>query len=250
MDGHTYVSRQRAHLDGQHTFSDQFSSARADDADTEHALSFGINEQFGETFGTIDGGGASGSGPWKFRDGDFAPLFIGLRLGQSSPGDFGIGEDNGGNRIRFEGDFVAGDGFDGGASFMHGFVREHRFSGDVADGVNCRIGSLPLPVDFDESLLIDFDLRFVEAGDFGVWTASHRHQHTIEDLLFFFYVRTFESYSDAGLFVFQRFDGGVEENRGEKFFETLMQRKDQVAVGSGSKPGIISTHVTLVPSVA
>src|ERR1700679_65209 len=74
--------------------------------------------------------------------------------------------------FRSEGDFGAGDGFYGGAAFMHSFVGKHRFSGNVADGVDCGIGGLALAVDFDESLLIDFDFCFVEAGDFGIWAAS------------------------------------------------------------------------------
>ena len=178
-----------------------------------------------------------GCGPGKFGDGDFASLFFGLRFGEAGPRDFRIGEDDGGNRVWLEGDFVAGDGFDGGAAFVHGFVGEHRFAGDVADGVDGGVGGLALAVDFDESLLIDFDFCFVEAGDFGIGAASDGHQHAIEDLLFFFYVGAFEGDADAGLFVFERFDGGVEQDRGEEFFETLVQREDEVAVGSGEQAG-------------
>ena len=72
---------------------------------------------------------------------------------------------------------------------MHRLVREHRFARDVADGVDRGLGSLALLVDFDESLGVDFDFRFVEAGDFGIRPAADRHQHAVEDLLFFFYVR-------------------------------------------------------------
>ena len=150
-------------------------SACSDNTDAENALGLGIDEEFGEAFGAVDGNGASGGGPGEFRDGDFAPLFFGLGLGESGPGNFGIGEDDGGDGIGLEGNFVSGDGFDGGAAFMHCLVGEHGFSGDVADGVDGRLGGLALLVDFDESLGIDFDLRFVEAGDFGVGTAADGH---------------------------------------------------------------------------
>ena len=108
---------------------------------------------------------------------------------------------------------------------------------DVADGVDRGVVGLALAVDLDESLLIDFDFCFVEAGDFGIWAASDGHQHAVEDLLFFFYVGAIERYSDSGLFVFERFDGGVQKNCVEKFFETLVQRQHEIAIGSREQAG-------------
>ena len=77
MDGHANVGREGAHFDREHAFRDEFAGACAYDADTEHAFRLRIDEQFGETFGTVDGDGAARSGPWKFGDGDFASLFFG-----------------------------------------------------------------------------------------------------------------------------------------------------------------------------
>ena len=99
-------------------------------------------------------------------------------------------------------------------------------------------------------LCVDFDFRLVEAGDFGIRPAADRHQHAIEDLLFFFYVWTFERDADPGLFVLERFDGSIQQNRREKFFQPLVQREHEVAIGAGQKPESISTQVTFVPSVA
>src|ERR1035438_605845 len=237
MDGHANIGRQRAHFDGQHAFRDQFARARAHDANTEHAFRLRIDEQLGESFGAVERDGSPRSGPRKLSDGDLASLFLGLRFRQSRPRNFRIGEDNRGNRVRFESDFVSGDGFDGGPSLMHCFVGEHRFSGYVADGVDYGIRGLALLVDFDESLLVDFDFRLVEAGDLGIRPAANGHQHAVEDLLFFFYVWTIERYADSGLFVLERFDRGVQQDRGEKFFQAFVQREDQVAVGAGQQAG-------------
>ena len=118
MDGHADIGRQRTHFYGEDAFGDQFARACAYDADAEDALCLRIDKQFGETFRAIESDGAAGRGPGKFGDGDFASLFFGLRLGQAGPGDFGIGEDYGGDGVRLESDFVAGDGFDGGAAFV------------------------------------------------------------------------------------------------------------------------------------
>ena len=125
--------------------------------------------------------GAAGGGPGKLGDFDFAIFFLRLRFGQAGPRDFGIGEDDRGNGVGLEGDFVSGDGFDGGAAFVHGFVREHGFADYVADGVDGGVVGLQLLVDLDESFGADFDLGFVEAGDFGVRLAADGDQHAVEN---------------------------------------------------------------------
>src|SRR5216684_9052736 len=210
MDGHANIGRERAHFDGQHAFGDQFARARAHDADTEHAFRLRIDEQLGQAIGPVERDGATRSGPWKLGDGDLATLFLGLSFRQASPRDFRIGEDNRRNRIRFESDFVAGDCLNGRAALMHCLVGKHRFTRDVADGVDRGIGGLPLLVDFDESLLVDLDFRLIQAGDLGIRPAPHRHQHAVEYLLFFFYIWTFESYANASLLVLERLNRGVE----------------------------------------
>src|SRR5450755_323321 len=223
MDGHADVGGQRAHFDGEDAFGDQLACACTDDADSEDTLCFRIDQQLSQTFWAVERDGASGSGPGELGDGDFASLFFGLSFGEAGPRDFGIGEDDGGNRVRLESDFVSGDGFDGATALVHCFVGQHRFAGYVTDGVNGRFRGLALLVDFDETLGVDFHFGLVEPGDLGIRAASYGHQDAVEYLFFFFYIRTIEGYADAGLFIFQRFDCRVEQDRGEKFFQTLVQ---------------------------
>src|ERR1700730_19076761 len=108
MDRHANIGRERAHFDGEHAFSDQFTRACAHDADSEHALRLRIDEQLVETFWPVKCDGAPGSSPWELGDGDLASLFLGLCFGQSSPSDLRIGEYDRGDRIRFESNLVAG----------------------------------------------------------------------------------------------------------------------------------------------
>ena len=70
---------------------------------------------------------------------------------------------------------MSGDGFRGGASFVHGFVSQHGFSDHVSDGVDGGVVCLELFVYLDESARTDFDLTLVQAGDFGIRLASDRH---------------------------------------------------------------------------
>ena len=171
-----------AHLDGQHSFGDQFSGsrrrrfprpARARSADRKAVWSC---LRFGRWSWRVR------RPPGKLGDFDFAIIFLRLGFGQAAPGDLRVGEDDSGNRVGFEGDFVSGDGFDGGASFVRGFVRQHGFADYVANSVDGGIVGLQLLVYLDESALADFDLSFFEAGNFGVGLASDGNENLVEEL--------------------------------------------------------------------
>ena len=84
-------------------------------------------------------------------------------------------------------------------------------------------------------LTLTFVLSRPGISEFG--RRPHRHQHAVEDLLFFFYVRAIESDANASLLVLERFDRGIEQDRGEKFFQPLVQRQHQIAVGAGQQAG-------------
>ena len=165
MNGHGNVVRQRRHFDGENAFSNHVASAHSDDANAEHAFGLGIDEQLRHAFRAVERSRAARCGPGKFRNFDFTAIFFSLRFGETSPGNFRISEDDGRNRRRFECDFMSGNGFHGGAAFVHGLVRQHRFAGHIADRIDRGIGGLQLLVDFDESARTYYDLGFFEAGD-------------------------------------------------------------------------------------
>ena len=135
-----------------------------------------------QAVGPIERRRAPGRRPRILRDLDRDVLLLRVGLGQTGPGQLGIGEDHGGNRARLEHRRLAVNRFDGDARLVRRLVREHRIAGDVADGEDRRLGRAALPVDFDEAALIHLHLRLVEAGDGRVRTAADRHEHAIEDL--------------------------------------------------------------------
>ena len=64
------VAHAAAHFDGQNPFGNQFARAMADDADAQETLGFGVNNQFGQAVGAVEGLGASRGAPrgiWRFR---------------------------------------------------------------------------------------------------------------------------------------------------------------------------------------
>ncbi len=185
MDRHADVCRQRAHFNRQHALGDQFTSARSTNTDAKHALSLRIDQQFGQPFRPIKRDSAPRGSPRKLGHLDLASLFFGLSLGNPGPGNFRISKDHRRNRIGFECNFVPRNRFDRSPALMHRLVRQHRLAGHVANRVDGGIGRLPLLVDFDEPLSVDFDLCFVESGDLGIRPPAHRHQHAVEHLLLF-----------------------------------------------------------------
>ena len=63
-----------------------------------------------------------------------------------------------------------------------GFVGQHGLADHVADGVNRGVVGLQLLVYLNESALADFDLSFLQAGNFGIRLASDRNQNLVEEL--------------------------------------------------------------------
>ena len=78
MNAERQVGRQGRHFHRQHAFGDHFSRAAAGDADTEDALGFGVDDQFGDAVAVTQGQGAARSGPRKSGDGNVTLLLFGL----------------------------------------------------------------------------------------------------------------------------------------------------------------------------
>ena len=112
----------------------------------------GIDDPLGQPFGAADGLRPAAGGPGKLGHLDRAALALGLGFGQPGPGDFRIGEDDGGNRLRLERGRLAGQRLDGHFAFVGRLVGQHRLAGHVADGQDVRIGRAALAIDDDEAL--------------------------------------------------------------------------------------------------
>jgi hypothetical protein len=108
--------------------------------------------------------------------------FLRLRLGQTAPRDLGVGEDHGGNRVRFERDLVARDHLGGDAALVRRLVRQHGVAHHVADGEDAGFVGASLRVDFDEAAFVHA-LRFLEANPVELFLAD-RHQHPVCNRLF------------------------------------------------------------------
>ncbi len=209
----------------------------ADNSDAQHAFGFRINDQLGHALGAVE----SQARP-EAAQGNLATLisrfsfcaWVSVRPAQAISGSV---KTTAGMALGSKCDFVSGDGFDGGAAFMRGFVRQHGFADHIADGVDGGVVGLQLLVDLDESARADFDLSFVEAGDFGIGFASDGDQNFVEDFFALFDFGPVEGDAHAIGFFFHRGDGGVEQDGGENLFHAFVQGKDQVAVGSGQEAG-------------
>ena len=191
------------------------------------------------------------AGHGNLRDLDLEALLLGLGFGQARPRDFGIGEHHRRNRRRLEHRLVPGDRLDRHARFVRRLVRQHRLAGHVADREDRRLGGAALPVGLDEALGVDLDLascrgrrssrsaggrsrpaRSRRSASFGAPSPS---KVTVTPL-----VRRPSSTVTL-----------VESITLSKVFSTRCARScTRSRSAPGSRPGVISTTDTLVPSAA
>jgi len=101
---------------------------------------------------------------------------------------------------------------------------------------------------------LTLDFRLIEAGDSRNSACVPTDISTrFEDLfLFSFTFGTFRGVTRMPVFSsLEGLDRGIQQDRSEEFFPAAYaEASTRSRSAPGSKPGIISTHVTLVPSVA
>ena len=129
---------------------------------------------------------------------------------------------------------MSGDDFRRHLAFMRGLVRQHRVADDIADGVDMRHIGVLLFVHRDKAAFIDhhsgsFCIDFATIG-----TATHRHQHAVEKLRSR-RVFTFKGNHQAFFSGFDLADFCLQVNRFIAFFNALVQRPHEVAVGTGDQ---------------
>jgi len=89
----------------------------------------------------------------------------------------------------------------------------------------------------DEAFGSKGDAGLFEAGDFGVGFAANGDEYTVEDFFLHVAILRSEGRSNAGTFVLDRSDRGVEQDSIEQLFEALVQRENEIAVGAGKQAG-------------
>ena len=70
-------------------------------------------------------------------------------------------------------------GFSGNMRFMHGFVREHRLTNDVADGEDVGHIGAHLRIHVDESAFVNRHTSMLRADEQSVGGTSHCDQHHV-----------------------------------------------------------------------
>ena len=139
-----------------------------------------VDDPLGQPFGAADGLGAAAGRPGELGHFDRAALLLGLGFRESCPGDFGIGEDHGGNGLRLEGRRLAGQRLDGRLAFVGRLVGQHRLAGHVADGQDVRIGRAALGIDHDEALSVELNLGVFQPQSGAVGPPADAQQHAAE----------------------------------------------------------------------
>ncbi len=101
---------------------------------------------------------------------------------------------------------------------------------------------MQLLVHLNKSARADLHLGLVQAGNFRIRFAPHRHQNFVEDFFALLDFGAVESHANAVAFVFHGGHRGVQHDGSEAFFNPLVQGKNQIAVGAGQQAGKHLNH--------
>ena len=93
-----------------------------------------VEQELGEAFVAGVGNRAPRRGPGEYRLGVLDALFLGFRFRHTGPGDLGVGISHGWNLPGIEMAWFTRRDLGCDVGLVHGLVRQHRLSDDVADG--------------------------------------------------------------------------------------------------------------------
>ena len=181
---------------------------------------------------------------------DLDALGLRLRLGQPGHAISGSVKTTAGNRQRLEHGLVAEDRFHGDTRFVRRLVREHRLARHVANGEDRRLRGAPLP---SVSMNPFASILTVVVSRPGIFEFGRRPTATStrSKICVLLGDVAFEGHPDAAAcrrrtlttFVFSM----IEAN---SFFSRFSSTPTRSRSAPGSRPGVISTTETLLPSVA
>ena len=166
------------HLDRQHRFANQFARALAGNPRAQHPFRFGVDDEFGHTFGVIECQRAARCAPRKASDLDRDPLLLRLGFGQTAPGNLGIGEHHRRDNIFVQCFMVTGDRVDRQPGLARRLVRQQHATRHISNGVQRGVVRLLLLVDVDEFKGIN-DTYGHDAGDAFLVETSNRLQSAV-----------------------------------------------------------------------
>src|SRR5438309_3419061 len=173
MNRERQVRSQGSHFNGEYAFRNELTGPTASDADAQYPTGGWIKDEFGNTIVAIERCGPAGSSPGKAGHLNGTPLLLSLGLGQTTPGNLRVGEDDGRDRVRLKRHVVPCNGSDSNATFVGGFVSEHGFASHVPDGIDGRLSSATLCIDRNKAAWRDLDAGVLKAQPLGIRTTTH-----------------------------------------------------------------------------
>ena len=160
--GESQVRSQSRHFDGQHPLGNELTRPTASHADAEYAAGGRIKDEFGDTIRAIECRGPARGPPGEAGYLNGAAFLFGLGFRQATPGNLRIGKHDGRNGVRLKSHVVSSNGLHGNATFVRGFMGQHRFAGHVPDGINCRLSGATLRINRNKPALIDLNAGVLE----------------------------------------------------------------------------------------
>src|SRR5262249_8918448 len=160
-------------------FRDHIAGVRADDVDAQHAVGFGIGENFDEAFGLLIGLGTSVGGERKLSDLVSNAGGFQFFLGFADRCDLRISVDHVRDRVIVYVTGLTGENFGDGDSLVLGLVCEHRSRDHVADGIDAGYVGRVAVVDLNAAAIVERNTDLLQAETVDVRHPADRDQHDI-----------------------------------------------------------------------
>ena len=114
-------------------------------------------------------------------------------------------------------------------------MRQHRFAGHIANGVDVLIGCAALFVYLDKALLVHLDARLLQADLTAIGPPANRHKDPAEDRLAFGHLCPFERGTNTTARLAQPGDLGAQVDLVKFVLQPFLQGADQVAIYTWQK---------------
>ena len=160
VDAFQNVAGNGSHLQREHALRDHLAGAAAHDADAQHPFALRVDEHLRQAVRDVECHRPAAGAPRELQHFVRHVLLLRVDFREADPGDLGIGEDHGRDTARLPLGRFAEDRFDADAGFGGRLVRQPRFPGHIADGVDVRHRRATLAIDGDEAAFVGLQPRF------------------------------------------------------------------------------------------
>lgn len=179
MAGTTDIFGRSTIFQGQASLSNHFTSVGADDVNTEHTVSLGINDNLDHTVRVIVGTSTRVSNKWVSANLVLDAGCLEFLFGLANPGNFRVCVDDGGDGVVVDVTVAGSNHLGNGKAFVFSLVGQHGTERSIANATYVGHVRLEFRVDNDPSTVVKFNTNVFQAQALSVRTTTNGNEDNI-----------------------------------------------------------------------